>query len=195
MRYAMVVAIVLVLSAFGSAAGAGTETRQAVTAIKAPLPPNAGSHYDYYLTQIACASQLDCAATGLLSTSPTADHGVLLLEKAGKWTVGEPSLPGQTKRRGNSSIVPGDVSCSAVGRCVAVAWAYTDVQEEALIFTQRKTGWRETVLPRSPRRKGGPRSSRVRRRVTAPRQERSRGYIGSGRRAVQGGLIVLRASP
>jgi hypothetical protein len=148
MRYVMVVATGLVLAVSGSAAGAtGTETRQALTAIKAPLPPDAGSHYQYYLTQIACASRLDCAATGLLSTSPAADRGVLLVEKAGKWTVSEPPLPRQMKPRGNSAVVPGAVSCPAVGRCVAVAWAYTDVQEEALIFTQRKTGWRETILP------------------------------------------------
>lgn len=141
-------ALLLVLAVVGSAAGAaGTDLSQSVTAIRAPLPRNAGSRYDLVLADIACASLVDCVATGGLYTRSGAAYGVFWVERAGKWTVSEPSLPRQMTGRGKRFVALGSVSCPAVGRCVAVAEGHAGAQEEPLIFTQRRKGWRETALP------------------------------------------------
>jgi hypothetical protein len=143
-------ASVLALAVLGSAGGAtGGDRSEGVTAIKAPLPRNAGSHYDVVLTDIACVSRVDCVATGNLYERSGHFHGLFLAEKAGKWTMSEASLPKGMARRGRKFITLGAIACPAAGHCVAVAEAHAGAQEKPVIFTQRRKGWGETV-PATP---------------------------------------------
>src|SRR4029077_1173189 len=112
MRGVLLAASVLVLAALGSAGGAtGGDLSDAVTAIKAPLPRNAGSHYDLVLADIACVSRVNCVATGNLYERSGHFHGVFLVEKTGKWKVSEASLPKGMARRGRKFVTLGAVAC------------------------------------------------------------------------------------
>jgi hypothetical protein len=150
MRRVFLASSVLVLAALGSVGGAaGGDRFDAVTAIKAPLPRNAGSRYDLVLADIACVSRADCVATGNLYERSGHFHGVFLVERAGRWTVSEASLPRGMARRGRKFVTLGAVACPAAGHCVAVAEAHAGAQEKPVIFTQRRKRWVESV-PSTP---------------------------------------------
>jgi hypothetical protein len=143
---------VLALIVLGSAGGAtGGELSTGVTAIRAPLPRNAGSHYDLVLADIACVSPVNCVATGNLYERSGHFHGVFLVEKAGKWKVSEASVPRTIARRGRRFVSLGAVACPAAGHCVAVGTAHVGLLQmpTPLIFVQRRKGWRVTV-PSTP---------------------------------------------
>src|SRR5215467_514348 len=122
MRRVVLAAAVCVLAAFGAAVGAASQDPQpGVTAIRAPLPRNAGSHYDLVLADIACVSEADCVATGNLYERSGHFHGVFIVERAGRWTVSEASVPRTVARQGRRFVTLGAVACPAAGHCVAVA--------------------------------------------------------------------------
>jgi hypothetical protein len=146
MRRVFLGASVLVLAALGSAGAATGDLSDAVTSIKAPLPRNAGSHYDLVLAHIACVSGADCVATGNLYERSGHFHGVFIVEKAGKWTVSEASVPRTVARQGRRFVTLGAVACPAAGHCVAVSQAHAGAKEKPVIFTQSRKGWAETVL-------------------------------------------------
>jgi hypothetical protein len=97
------------------------------------------------LADIACVSEVECVATGNLYERSGHFHGVFLVEKAGRWTVSEASLPKGMARRGRKFVTLGAVACPSAGHCVAVAEAHAGAQEKPVIFTQSRKGWRETV--------------------------------------------------
>jgi hypothetical protein len=153
MRPALLAAVVLVLTACGSVRARSAD--DAVSAVRAPVPPHAGSRYLYELNDVACASARDCAATGVLYTHSNTAFGLLLTETQGTWTVTEPPRPADLGPGTKSRVAIRSVSCPAVGSCVAVGDASSGAQDEPLVFTQSGSGWRETVLPLPPGGKAG----------------------------------------
>jgi hypothetical protein len=157
MRVVLLSVAVLALAACGSARrGSGEPQTLRVTAVEAPLLPNAKGGYNVGLTDVACATPSNCAATGSLLTS-TISRGLLFLEKDGKWSVTEPQLPGPLRHgsNGNKSETVSSVSCPAAGHCVAVGYAGSGPQLEPLVFTERTRGWQETVPALPAGAKGG----------------------------------------
>jgi hypothetical protein len=158
MRVLSLALAVLVLVACGSEGRVSAAVDRAqgalrVTAVEAPLPAKAKGRYNLGLTDVACATPGNCAATGSLDSNITS-RGLLFVERDGAWSVSEPPLPG-ILRKGSKSETASSVSCPAVGHCVAVGYAASGPQLEPLVFTQRAHGWRETVAPLTAGAKGG----------------------------------------
>lgn len=157
MRVLFLATAALVLAACGggsrSTGGSGGPTPSA-TSVRAPLPPNLGSHYSVELDHVSCAAAGDCAATGEVYEGANA-RALLWIEHRGRWTVTAPPLPHGLPAGLKSGLGLGSVSCPAVGRCIAVAGANSGSQSDALVLTQRGSGWRETVMPLPAGAKGG----------------------------------------
>src|SRR5690348_5296001 len=120
MRVLSLALAVLVLGACGSEGRVSAAVDRAqgalrVTAVEAPLPAKAKGRYNLGLTDVACATPGNCAATGSLDSNITS-RGLLFVESDGAWSVSEPPLPG-ILRKGSKSETASSVSCPAVGHC------------------------------------------------------------------------------
>jgi len=137
------VGLCLLLVVGGSAASRMARAKPHWRATEALLPANAatGGNEDVSINSVSCASAGNCSAVGnYLDTSDQA-QGLLLTEKAGKWTTGvEAAIPAGA---GPGVVDLASVSCASAGNCTAVS-------SDGLLLTEKTGKWAtgvEATLP------------------------------------------------
>ena len=88
--------------------------------VEAPLPTNAGSNPQVFLTSVSCTSAGNCTAVGGYLDSSGGLQGLLLTETSGTWARGvEASLPSNATLP-FPTVTLNQVSCTSAGDCTAV---------------------------------------------------------------------------
>jgi hypothetical protein len=119
--------------------------------IEAKLPANAAKNRVVFIDSVSCASAGNCSAVGWYKDSSGSHGGLLLAEKAGRWSRGvEATLPANAQTK-QSGLPLDSVSCASAGNCSAVG-GYTDNSgsDQGLLLTERGGRWRtgvEVALP------------------------------------------------
>jgi len=111
--------------------------------IEAVLPANAatGENQDASVDAVSCASAGNCTAAGNYQDTSGLTQGLLLTEKAGKWSRGvEAAVPAGA---GPGLVYLASVSCASAGNCAAVS-------SGGLLLTEKAGKWAtgvEATLP------------------------------------------------
>jgi hypothetical protein len=116
------------------------------TATQAPLPGNANSSPNVFITSVACSSGSLCTAVGTYNDqsggSLGSQQGLLLTGSGTSWAATEAPLPPPPP--GRYDLQFGSVSCPAASACTA-AGSRTDDQGPGLAFLLTGTGSSWTV--------------------------------------------------
>jgi hypothetical protein len=119
------------------------------TAIKAPVPGDAGADPSVFLSAVSCASAGNCTAVGSYHDASGHSQGLLLDEASGSWTAAKATPPGDAGP--NPQVSLGSVSCASAGNCVAIG-GYRDnlTQNQALLLSESSGTWSAAMQPPLP---------------------------------------------
>jgi hypothetical protein len=133
------------LSALPSAAT--TPSGPSWSSVLTPLPANANTVADAEVDVTACPSPGNCVGAGEYRDNSGDDQGLLEVQADGTWTATEALLPANAT---TSSFGPvfNEVSCTAVGTCMAVG-DYRDTADLPTAFVETLSGghWSATEVP------------------------------------------------
>jgi hypothetical protein len=147
-RAAALVAVATTAFAVGvvlTAAPVSAASGPSIAGTGAPLPANATPGSATTLASTACPAAGNCVAVGLYQASG-GPAGLIETESGGTWhALAAPMPSGAT----TEALI--DVSCSAVGSCVA-AGQYEDSlgHEQGVVLTEAGGSWTVTALPTPP---------------------------------------------
>lgn len=146
----------LLLLAGGSAATSASTANARMywgQGIAAVLPANAATGAAQPdIESVSCASPGNCSAVGTYLDGAKLPHGLLLTERAGRWSRGvEAHLPADADAAAAEGLSIESVSCSSAGNCGAVG-EYTDDAGnlQGLLLTETAGTWAtgvEAALP------------------------------------------------
>ena len=127
-------------------------TNRSWTALKAPLPADAGSGFLYSdsLSAVSCPSASYCVAVGGYTDTSKDLRGLLVTWSGGAWTATQAPLPANALPDDTSS--PGNyvsgVSCASASYCLAVgSYETTDHTLEGLLLTWSGGKWTAVEAP------------------------------------------------
>ena len=127
------------------------ETNGQWAAVVAPLPSDAATGQQAFLTGIACSSFGNCVATGGYANA-AGSLPLIDVETNGVWTNQAVTLPsgagpGTGQDNVNGSTIYASASCSSQGTCVAIGYAYSTTTSQTLPMIVTET---PAVTPVAP---------------------------------------------
>src|SRR5262249_34927118 len=126
-----------------------TQSGGSLTAIDAPLPPDAETRPGYAESQvlgISCPSVSECVAGGWYTDTSLGWEGLLLTSSGGSWTPMAAPVPSDAGSEPSPEVDV--VSCPSVSECVAVG-AYVDTSGnwQLMLLAWSGGAWTATKAP------------------------------------------------
>jgi hypothetical protein len=118
-------------------------------AVKAPLPADARTDQEVFLSSVSCAADGSCSAVGsyniVSDLNIESAEGVLLTKKRGTWRAVRAVLPP------DGPVLLTSVSCASGGNCAAVGWYDVNIElagsTETVLLTEKAGTWQRGFKP------------------------------------------------
>ncbi len=115
------------------------------TALRAPLPSDAGTSPDVSLSSVSCATAASCVAVGSYIDAAGVTRGLLLSRTGSGWTATRAPVPAGADPGSSQSLT--QVSCPGAGSCVAIGSDGTGLDFAGFVVTGSGTSWTAVSPP------------------------------------------------